>query len=1368
MASAAGSFLGGKAFGSWGSLIGGVLGGMLDNELFKGASVFDEEFRPLFGDTIAGRQLKSAFASEGSTTSFVLGRARVPLSTFATESGWRLIEGEDPIPDRHAVNFAVDVCQGPIDSSVVKNTGGGYSSAGFIESIFADGSPIYVRSGGISFTDPNLYFLSSPFYEEVGDTHATTIPTALRPTYLRDVSSSNFGVQTEVDKKFFVRTDEAGLEGVELSSAYIARPIMMVSPPWGPSLETLFGVGQEVTLSGVPTTSVTQDVDTVVFDPNVDGAFFGRNVDQTQPTGDTKYVEEALDTTGHDSGAPGYDYTLRVEKIATGAAFSQIGKAAHNVFQNVDSLDGWEVVVLRLHKHSNLDEVTDADTGAWKQDWNKYGYVTCPFSDETGVQVGVTSENRMRFVQNGATKVYPGIGRDVLLSYGGATGVISGFFSQVGIGAPLNTDATTDRLGRRLAMLDEVPVGMSKTGDASDPIFRWLDPDGNTKYASGFYLLSCDENVNNDGFYKLPIAADKDAAEESITLWSAPASVISGSYIDSDTYDDGDGTGNSTIDDDLAAWTAHFQTGAVPSHYGQHMPIVFGVGPNTYYPSVDDANVDVKGLRGAVRSTFDSDTTVPFDNLYEIDGTDLSNSSEVRDPSTGVGAVMAGLYGQPPTSSSTNDDLNSWVPNRPGRAWAVFENLDLVDYNDSLPNLEAIVAERTDLTLQDCLSTLLERQGVKSWMYDVSAVTGDIEGLTVQEPVSYLETIQMLLLVYRIDCREVNGKLVFEMRENTPTYKIDSGELGAQEGQDRTEPITEEKLPSFRAPKAVQVRFMEDGASLIVNAAYDTLDGYANSDERSKILRIQYPFAMDRRRAKLAARQKMVDEEQALTTYTYNLPPGRIDLLDGDAVLTSITTEDSVESILSRINQLERGANWQTNVSATADSVTTRSLPLSIIREDTGATTPGAGAGDDGGGGGTPGQPIQPLVDYGLFWTTAIPAVGAGQGVGFVADTVDALEPQIAVRPFNAPPTDAGDQTLVDEDNNVLSTYFTDINLQIQHTGYRVVGYSIAGEASADDARMAGLNPTSHVYVSVNTGYVDNTSFIRLEHAVGQSLNSTMLNGIILGTEVFGWEEFEAISPTVMEFRKLRRGIHNTDSPTTLLYEETGELRNAFGPITQSTGELRAFPAKQDERKIVVPADDTKASEAINFRNSALEEGIAVDATYFTNGLSRSIGGKTFFTRIYTDPTFTRRRVDEHRPTQYFGSGSDNGVALCLSHSDRTNSGTTSTQSGPWQVNNQETQSYSGYELFLYDSTKTTLLAAIEVAGDSSAPAFTVRQDSQAGIVVSGSHIIKPYGNGGTPIVVATKIVITGVDQSFHVAAREADPVLGASSATVL
>jgi hypothetical protein len=1330
-------------------IIGGILAAVADAALAQ-AFFKDRTQDPISGDTERGKQIKTSASAEGQGLTYVLGRARVPMRLIASQNGWRLQSGD---PDKHTINFAVDVCNGPVNTRVVKSSTTGYDETGFIEAVYAEGQPIYLQAGEVTYSGPDLYFLSCPRMVEAG---------ANRDEW--DAYSSRVLGYNVSRYKLYKYYDGVGYSQRDIPYPSIQRPIVVVSPPWGPSLSSLLPVGEEVTLHGVPIATYTPSspdpagVTSVTFDPNIDGQFFGRSVDQRVPSGssDDFYDDDnALDTQNHDQGAPGYQLTYRVAYVTDAFNTSVVGTLPLTVFSGVSDMTGWEVASLELYPHRNV-RGNQTDDGAWKYDWRKRGVRCTRPGGSPLVAPNVSSRSLYSCTaSDGVTSVYPGVGRDIALSAGKPT-----LFQNAG--------AYPDDYRAADALV--VPgVPLSRSGKIT-----YLDPYGNVKTGRGIQI---NQNYDDTGFHNVTVK-QTDVTTSYLPVVTPPPSTTNPAYLDSSAYDP-DNDGITHHNNNFAEFVARFPPGVVPSNYTEHYPVAFGIVQHTTYP-VDGSTVK-KGMEGTLSTTLGTSGTQPFAAMYQISGSDTTPTSDVRNPSTPVGAVLAELFGQPSASGSTNPNISSWVPNRVGRAWVVFKDMDLVNFGDRIPNMEAVVVEREDLDLATAIGALLERHGIKPWQYDVSEVTGELDGLAVVEPVGSIETIQALMEVYRIDAREVDSKLHFSMREDAPTYALDYGELGAGESTERVEPINVTVLPTSAAPKVVQVKFMEDGAGLIINAVTVTSDGSGTVFDRTKTEKLQYPFAMTRRRANLAALQELVDRQLELEQYSFAIPPTRLDIRDSDCFSTVVDADDSSFEIVGRITEIERGANFYPVAKATKVNPSAKALPIDLIPEE-GASGTFGGGGDAGGG--------QPPIDQAYIphpvlasWNT----VGYVSGGTITTEVHDINTPQATVAWIN-PGGLSPNQQLLETDSDeeratVASSVIENSTLGLD-LGYPIVAANLYGSASADSAQKLGLDPTLYAAVSAPTNYLSRHESIIIEDPTGSfrdaydSLDNSAPSAaeasnsgryLVIGTEIISWSKWE-ISGSQVTLSGLQRGVGNTNAPTTLVYSADGDIID-YTTEPLFLNPLSTIPRAYIDagRRVMFTVPQSIPSEELRFEAASGGQGGLVEFPYYKEGVAITIGGDTLRTRIYSDSTFTRRPPVLVRPAKYFQYGSEYGCSATFALTLRSPDPGAPESAGCWPRSFVlgQLDSFPGVTGVLRDSANAPI-AIFRITGTYANPTVSITSGSEIGLQVEARGVGESSTDGTIAIRHVISIIVKGVSQEFSLMLRETEQNYGASCGLIV
>ena len=125
-------------------------------------------------------------------------------------------------------------------------------------------------------------------------------------------------------------------------------------------------------------------------------------------------------------------------------------------------------------------------------------------------------------------------------------------------------------------------------------------------------------------------------------------------------------------------------------------------------------------------------------------------------------------------------------PTLRGHSALVIEGLDLMDFGQRMPNVEALVQQdRLPLTLGEAIYRVCcVMHDLDPEMLDVSLLEGTPErvyGYWFASPYG-LDALQPLIIAYDLSVLEDSGKLVFRRRVDAPEYTIPEGDLTAQSG----------------------------------------------------------------------------------------------------------------------------------------------------------------------------------------------------------------------------------------------------------------------------------------------------------------------------------------------------------------------------------------------------------------------------------------------------------------------------------------------------------------------------------------------------------------------------------------------------------
>ncbi len=150
------------------------------------------------------------------------------------------------------------------------------------------------------------------------------------------------------------------------------------------------------------------------------------------------------------------------------------------------------------------------------------------------------------------------------------------------------------------------------------------------------------------------------------------------------------------------------------------------------------------------------------------------------------------------------------VPAFRGYSHIVLEDLNLKDYGNRFPNIEALIEADSSPAAAPIIAKILRDAGLTEAQYDVSGVTGEVEGFIIRGPQKTAETLQPILIAENLVVAQEGPKIIVCDRLAVPVVELDPAEFGCDEpGTDRPRPFTVSDSSSLRLPRHVTVTHLD-------------------------------------------------------------------------------------------------------------------------------------------------------------------------------------------------------------------------------------------------------------------------------------------------------------------------------------------------------------------------------------------------------------------------------------------------------------------------------------------------------------------------------------------------------------------------------
>ena len=246
------------------------------------------------------------------------------------------------------------------------------------------------------------------------------------------------------------------------------------------------------------------------------------------------------------------------------------------------------------------------------------------------------------------------------------------------------------------------------------------------------------------------------------------------------------------------------------------------------------------------------------------------------------------------------------VPAYTRSALWIFEDLELGDFGNRLPNFEGLVQATATQTIADAIDRICTRAGLTSDQFDTTGITGDLRGIVSVGEQEMGKVLEFILLAYNKTVYESDGKLVFVDRDQSSPVTIEAELFGAREpGQSAASvpvPFSRKEVYDQKLPKRAIVRFIDPDCDYEQSSRTATK---TNASGR-ELKRVELPLTLDPDDASEIAYRTLWSEWGIRDEVEGYLPPSMITLEAGDLIRV---VDDSVAELI-RLTSVTRGDNF--------------------------------------------------------------------------------------------------------------------------------------------------------------------------------------------------------------------------------------------------------------------------------------------------------------------------------------------------------------------------------------------------------------------------------------------------------------------------
>ena len=309
-----------------------------------------------------------------------------------------------------------------------------------------------------------------------------------------------------------------------------------------------------------------------------------------------------------------------------------------------------------------------------------------------------------------------------------------------------------------------------------------------------------------------------------------------------------------------------------------------GGGPTitTYTYTVSCAALICQGPVNALkRIWFDKDVVWDADDVASSPIKDAitfypGNESQTADPT--IYADLTTLQGLP-------------TPAFRGSCYVVFNNIDLSNYGNRIPNMEFEIQATVSPTVEDILDDICQQVDITSGLRDFTAATQPVSGFLRPGRQTARQAIEPLLQAFPGDIIEVDGKIKWVNRGGAKLYDITSSQLAAtvwETGQVEETPSVEyTRKQEIEAATAVDITYFTYHASDKEIRSYQQGEQNVARPTKNYItnpLTITLTMALTDAEAKQIAARILYTIWNEKNSFNVILPPTFLDLAPADVI----------------------------------------------------------------------------------------------------------------------------------------------------------------------------------------------------------------------------------------------------------------------------------------------------------------------------------------------------------------------------------------------------------------------------------------------------------------------------------------------------
>lgn len=242
-------------------------------------------------------------------------------------------------------------------------------------------------------------------------------------------------------------------------------------------------------------------------------------------------------------------------------------------------------------------------------------------------------------------------------------------------------------------------------------------------------------------------------------------------------------------------------------------------------------------------------------------------------------------------------ELSANVPAFRGLCYVVFDNLQLAEYANRIPNLtfEVIADVGGIASLGDIIRDFAWRSGLDE--VDVTGLTSDVSGLMIGRPTTARAAIEPLARTFLFDAAEVDNQIIFAAYPKAVVATLAQGDLAAHEATSKhVDKVSVSRAQELDLPREISVEYIDPARDY--QTGVQRARRLSTPSQEVNIMAMAMVMTADR--AKQAAEVELARLWQDRDHYAFSVPLKLAALAPGDVInlpVSGMVRQVAIDSI---------------------------------------------------------------------------------------------------------------------------------------------------------------------------------------------------------------------------------------------------------------------------------------------------------------------------------------------------------------------------------------------------------------------------------------------------------------------------------------